>query len=563
MADRRCSRCGEGGHTKARCTATPPAWVQALEASGGAPGGGKGVLEPGPAAAPLEVPAVATRDAPPSSGERGWPATVPECIEAMEAVLVEQGSGIEPLTPFWRETIRGFYASGKKQLVGRVGRRGRKSYTWCGFVAIAEILTARHAVPPGDTGVVSIISANKDQAADRIATCIAMLDALGVAYKKTAKGIEFTDRPYRISILAASISAVSSYTCILAIGDEVTKWTDGDSKVNPARAVISSWRATLLTQPLAKMVLLSSPMGFEDEHAQAFDRGETRAQSVCYAPTWVANPSVTEEMCRVESEAERDPETWFLRECKAIPQSADDQDAGITLAKVDRAKAIARERETGLDYQAGLYACPRMNEWALMVVTRRRGADDEIRTAVVHTAQWPAQVDIRAMLGDVKKRLDGYGLDWARTPTAGFALATRRFARPLGLAIVDDAMTDEMHESLRVRFASDGMEIPDVAELRADILAQRKRVSLSSTAFEARRFAVLLALLASRVLQDPPPVKIVVCKDLAWWQAQEAARLAADMKREEAEGYRLVRERNESREAGDWVQDMAKELGYA
>ena len=55
MSDRKCSRCGVAGHSKRSCTATPPAWVQAMEAGGGAPGGG--VVD---AAAPLEVPAGAT-----------------------------------------------------------------------------------------------------------------------------------------------------------------------------------------------------------------------------------------------------------------------------------------------------------------------------------------------------------------------------------------------------------------------------------------------------------------------------------------------------------------------
>ena len=65
--------------------------------------------------------------------------------------------GWPAMSHWWRETLAKFYASGKRQLVLRVGRRGGKSSTLC-RVAVAEALYGAHVIPPGDVGVVAIVS---------------------------------------------------------------------------------------------------------------------------------------------------------------------------------------------------------------------------------------------------------------------------------------------------------------------------------------------------------------------------------------------------------------------
>jgi len=119
----------------------------------------------------------------------------------------------------------------------------------------------------------------------------------------------------------ASIGAVSGFTAIGAIADEVAKWSDSETGANPATEVLASLRPTMATQPKAKLWLISSPLGFEDAHAKAFDLGETDAQCIAFAPTWVANPCISEADARALEPDER----VFRREYAAIPQAGTSQ----------------------------------------------------------------------------------------------------------------------------------------------------------------------------------------------------------------------------------------------
>jgi hypothetical protein len=74
----------------------------------------------------------------------------------------------------------------------------------------------------------------------------------------------------------------------------------------------------MATQPDARIVLISSPLTHEDAHAKAYDQGDTDHQTVAFAPTWVANPTVTEQQTRDD---EPDPRVW-AREYAAIPQAS-------------------------------------------------------------------------------------------------------------------------------------------------------------------------------------------------------------------------------------------------
>lgn len=481
-----------------------------------------------------------------------WPSDVLACLDAISIPL--ERKGFEPLTPWWQATIERFYRAQQRTLIARVGRRGRKSSTWC-RVAVAEILSARHRVPPGDTGVVAIVSVDLREAVERIRTIAAILDALGIEHEKpTQKGIDFKDRPYRVSVFTASIAGVSGFTCIFALGDEVAKWREGETRVNPAAQVIASWRPTMLTMPGSKMVLLSSPMGFEDAHAMAFDQGDTASQLVAFAPTWIASPLATEAECRSLATSE----AHFRREYGAVPQSGDDDDKSpITDAQLDRAtRKRWTAREPNVEYVAGIYPCPRTAMWVFMVVGRRRGKGGEVRTAVARTRAWPASDDARKVIAGLRKELQAYDLTWARTPLDAFSAETRRIAARYEIGIVVDDVTADMHDSLRMRFASDGVELTSDPLVRADLLAQRKRVGPTSTTFEARRFSVLLALLAAKALVGPPE-RIVrpIPGSPEYWQ--ELAR------KEELADYAAMRDRNATRDTDgqgeDWIGEMRRQ----
>ena len=245
-------------------------------------------------------------------------------FDALERQLTAKG--FPRLSPFWRRTLRGFYRSDRRQLVLRVGRRGGKSSSLC-RVAVVEALYGEHVIPPGDMGVVAIISVSRDEAAQRVRTVRAILDALGVPHRPIDGGVELLDRPVCFKTYAASIAGVSGFTSIACICDEVSKWRDADSGANPATEVLASLRPTMATQRRARIFLSSSPLGLDDAHARAFDGGETARQTVAYAPTWLANPSITEQETRDDEPDERIWRREYLAEPQAGVLGAFDPDS--------------------------------------------------------------------------------------------------------------------------------------------------------------------------------------------------------------------------------------------
>ncbi len=220
-------------------------------------------------------------------------------------------------TAWWRATLERFYTAGCRQCVIRVGRRGGKSSTLC-RVAVVESLYGEHKIAPGDTGVVAIISANRGQANDRIKTIKAILDGLGIGHHPIEGGVELDDRPVAFRVFTASISGVVSFSCIMALCDEVALWADAETGANPAREVLANLRPTLTGQKNAKIFLASSPLSTLDYHARAFEEGDTGFQVVAYAQTWVARPSLTE----AETRADEPDERLWLRNYAAIPSAS-------------------------------------------------------------------------------------------------------------------------------------------------------------------------------------------------------------------------------------------------
>lgn len=241
-----------------------------------------------------------------------WGERVFERFLALDAHLVTKG--FPPTSPWWRETIRRWLLAGKRQLVCRVGRRGGKSSTLT-RLGVVLALYGEHHVNPGDRATVAFVSVGKDEAKLRIVLIKAVLDALGQPYVPTEGGVELKHRPFAFRVFACTVGAVSGFTAVAIVADEVSKWKAADDGANPAKEVLGSIRPTMATMPNGRIILSSSPFGFEDEHATSFDRGETDFQSVAFAESWVANPVLTEASTRRDEPDER---IW-AREYACIP----------------------------------------------------------------------------------------------------------------------------------------------------------------------------------------------------------------------------------------------------
>jgi hypothetical protein len=111
-------------------------------------------------------------------------------------------------------------------------------------------------------------------------------------------------------VQSCTIAGVVGFTSIIAFGDEVANWRDAATLSNPAREVIGQLVPTLATQPHGVLILASSARTTIDYHATAFAEGDTEHQLVEHAPTWIANPSLTEEQTK---SLEPHPATWWMQ----------------------------------------------------------------------------------------------------------------------------------------------------------------------------------------------------------------------------------------------------------
>lgn len=246
----------------------------------------------------------------------------------VDRVLVSKGW--HALSPWWVETFKRLIGRKVRRWVIRAGRRSGKSSSLCRF-AVCTALFGEHVVQAGDLGIVAIVSVDRSEAAGRLKTIGEILRALGVPFTPRGDTIELVGKPIAFRVFTASISGSVGFTSIAVLADEVAVWQSADSGANPAKEVLGSLAPTMATMPNAVMVLSSSPFSTLDSHHEAFQRGETDDQATAFAPSWVANPTLSEaETHRLEP----DPETW-RRHYAAEPLGAN----GITFFNPDAVDA--------------------------------------------------------------------------------------------------------------------------------------------------------------------------------------------------------------------------------
>lgn len=325
----------------------------------------------------------------------------------------------------------------------RCGRRAGKSST-LSRLAVVEMLYGKHAVPPGDVGVVAIISTDRPEASGRLGTVMAILDALGVAYGPWGdgvQGIKLAGRRVGCRVFTATIKGVSGFTAIFVLCDEVAKWADTDTGANPADQVLKSVRPTMQTQPNARMVLSSSPMSTMDAHYDAFELGETALQITAQAATWEANPTVSEDDTRRD---EPDEATWE-REYKAVPQSEAETSLLTNLITERARRTVPQPWDLPFAehhrYVAAMDPATRGHAWTLVVATK--GTDGIRRVALAR--EWrgtPSHpLSPKAIMAEVKAYVAAYGLRSVVTDQA--AIDYLRDLVPKGLHLIEAPWTQQ------------------------------------------------------------------------------------------------------------------------
>lgn len=407
----------------------------------------------------------------------------------VEARLV--AAGFPETSPWWFEVFDRWWESGKRQLVPRVGRRGGKSSS-LSRLAVVEALYGHHDVPPGDTGWVAIISTDRSEASGRMRTICAILDALGIAWKpayRLSNAIELVGRRIGFRVFTASIGGVSGFTAIFVLCDEVAKWMDEDTGSNPATEVLASVGPTMETMLNARIVLSSSPWGMLDAHYDAFEKGDTELQMVCWAATWIANPSTTEEKTRI---SQPDEARWE-REYAAIPM-AQAETSLLSALLVDRGTRKPPQHwtlppEHGHRYAAFIDPATRGHAWTLVIVTR--GSDRVKRIAFVKewrgTRKMPLSPGkVFAEIATIAERYPGARAlrsdQWSEDALA-------EIARGYGLSLLcDEPWTSvrkrEGYEAVLSALQEGTLELHPDPQVKADLLGVRKKLTRNGVTYE-------------------------------------------------------------------------------
>lgn len=235
-------------------------------------------------------------------------------LMVLDARLV--AAGHHPLTPWWAKQLKRFYGHRTaKNFVARVGRGGAKSHTSV-KVGVNELLNGDWRIPPGEIHYWCQVSENKSEASERLRLYQSFFTALGVEHHVQGDAIMLPSLRRGVRVLACQIGAVSGFRCFGYCADEAAKWENSDHSANPAQEVCASLDAMTVTHPSARTLVISSPWGLVDFHYTLVERGNTSDQVVAIAPSWVANPSITEEVCWSKAKGDR---RIFLREYKAEP----------------------------------------------------------------------------------------------------------------------------------------------------------------------------------------------------------------------------------------------------
>lgn len=477
-------------------------------------------------------------------------------FDEVEAKLVAKGW---PATsPWWRETIERWYRSLRRELIGRVGRRGGKSST-LSRLAVVEALYGQHVVPPGDMATVAIVSTDKAEALGRLHTIEKILEALDVPFepsKSPKLGVKLKGRNVEFRVFAATIKGVSGFTGIFVICDELAKWRDADTGVNPATTVLASVRPTMATQPNARAALISSPMGRFDAHFDAFEEGETERQVVAHAPTWVANPTITE----AQTHRDEPDEATHAREYGAIPQAGGELSL-LTEHLIDRGtRAIVQpprpvpswwEEHDAPKPERGwclatMDPATRGNAWTLVVATRdekgvrralavreKRGSPSEPLSPLAVFQEWAPMLryyGISVILTD----------QWAVD-------ALQDSARACGLYLQEEPWSTsrkaEAYDALLKHAQNAQLELPDAPNVKNDLLGIVKKLTRNGVTYELRTTqdgrhsdfapAIAMAVVHADAMAPPEPPK------------KTAEEVFDEGKRQFLEGRRRDRERSE------------------
>lgn len=394
--------------------------------------------------------------------------------------------GWHPTSRWWRQTLRAFVRSGKRQLVVRCGRRGGKSSELVRFAIVwARWIASLGLVPPGDTGFVVFVSVTRDEAAKRLATIVQALSAAKIPHHVDGDEVLLDGTNVGFKVLTASVAGAQGWTSILIIADELAFWTNAATGANPADEVLGHLRPTGATTN-APIILSSSANIIGDPHDRRFVEGDTDFQMVAFAETWVANPTLSEAELRKDEPDDR----RFRRAYAGLPQPGvlDGYLADCTQQCVDVGRKAGTPR-TGLSIVISIDPAWRHDEFAAAALSAHvddhgmpvvvveevsgwqpgPGAPLNVEQTCEKVSEFCSKWGVRTVYSDQKDEdslraiFARLGIELRGRPWTGSNKSARfRYVRSLmldkRLHLVDDAATIAQFESIAIKMTPSGTE---------------------------------------------------------------------------------------------------------
>ena len=395
----------------------------------------------------------------------------------LDAALV--AAGRHPTSPPFLETLTRFWLSGRRRLVLRKGRQSGASTTFA-RVAVATGCFGEHRAPPGTRLTIPFVSVRMSEASERLRNIEDALAVLSEPYRRRDDTIELTARGIIFQAYPCSFRRAVGMTSAALFEDEVARWWSDEALANPAAEVDAAMVPSLATQPNGRVYTCSSPMGFDDLHAELMARGDTDDQCVADGPSWYWNPTITER----DTHALMPDERRWRREFAAIPQagalSAFDHDAvvrafatplrvGPTLGRVGIVDASSGKKDT---FAFGVCGWRDVDDRRRLVFDsvdgfegpffKQRSGEDTVRQ-IAHAFK---KAGVRHAFGDQR---ESYMLG------AAFARHGIKFTET-----VWSAPTKERAVASVRRFLADGLLVlPEHAQLRRELFSFEERITPS------------------------------------------------------------------------------------
>jgi hypothetical protein len=212
-----------------------------------------------------------------------------------------------------------------------------------------------------------------------------------------------------------------------------------------------------------------------------------------FAPTWIANPTVTE---AATHELESNEDRW-LREYGAIPFEGDEASL-LSAALLDRSTRTGQPgdlpRERGVYYVAAMDPGFVANAWTL-VIAGKRLIEGRIKRSIVAVREYrgtssaPNNPDV--ILADIARVCRAYGIEGVLSDQyERFSLAAVALRYGLGVWPVIGGATERLarYEGLVTQMSDGEVDLPPDKQVRADLLAIRQKLTPNGfTIREARQ----------------------------------------------------------------------------